>query len=128
MDEHTQASREEYLPGEVVECYIQPDPREVVERYSRPLPGRRAVPPQPRRRSRRGLWVFSAVPGGDSWVPPLALCCGTTAREKARDDRFVLTIMMERDSSAAMEEITIPTYPTGQGVELTVETRPVGGS
>ena len=123
MDEHTQTSREECLPGEVVECYIQPDPREVVERYSRPFPGRRVAPPQPHRRSRKGLWVFllclvvtvGATIGALLW---------NNAREKARDDRFYYDYD-ERDSSVAMEEITIPTYPTGQGVELTVE--PAGG-
>ena len=124
MDEYTQTSREVYLPGEVVERYIQPDPREVVERYSRPLPGRRAAPAQPRRRqSRKGLWVFLLCLGVTMGITAGALLW-YNAREKARDDRFYYDYE-EQDSSLDMEEITIPTYPTGQGAELTVE--PAGG-
>ena len=124
MDEHTHGpAGEERLPGEVVERYMQPNPREVVERYSRPLPGRPAVPAQPRRKSRKGLWVFLLC---------LVVTVGATAgallwnsgREKDREDRFNYDYE-EQDSSADMEEISIPTYPTGQGAALAVE--PAGG-
>ena len=121
MDEHTQASREERLPGEVVERYIQPDPREVVERYARPLPGHRAAPApaRSRRKSRKGLWVFllclavtaAATAGAWFW---------NSAREQAAEEQFYFDYG-ERDEDADMEAVTIPTYPTGEGAELTVE-------
>ena len=58
-------SREERLPGEVVEVYRQPERREVVETYSRPLPDR-LLPPEPprrpdRKKRKRGLWIFLAL-------------------------------------------------------------------
>ena len=56
MEEREQLTS--HLPGEVVEIYRQPVPGEVVERYSRPLPGQSAPPERPRKKSRRGLWIF----------------------------------------------------------------------
>lgn len=121
MDEHTQDRREERLPGEVVECYIQPDPREVVERYTRPLPGRRSAPEasRSRRRSRKGLWVFLlcfVVVAGAS----IAAWLWSSAREEEQSDHFYYDYE-ERENAASTEEVTIPTYPTGEGAEMRVE-------
>ena len=47
------------LPGEVVIVYRRPQPREVVEQYTRPLPARMIPPKEPKkRRKRRGLVIF----------------------------------------------------------------------
>jgi serine protease Do len=124
MNNNTHASPEQRLPGEVVERYIQPDPREVVERYVRPLPGRRGAPARPfrRGRGRTGLWVFLLCLG-----VTLTLAVGTWAWNTAgevRRDRFSFDYE-ERESSADTEAVTIPTYPYGEGVTLTVA--PAGG-
>ena len=58
MEEEKQLAGEDRLSGEIVEVYRQPLPGEVVERYSRPLPGQSAPPERPRKKSRRGLWIF----------------------------------------------------------------------
>ena len=63
MDE--QLSREKQVPGEVVEIYRQPERREVVEIYSRPLPACLVPPVAPRqpdrKKRKKGLWVFLAL-------------------------------------------------------------------
>ena len=127
MDEHTHASREERLPGEVVERYIQQDPREVVERYSRPLPGRRSAPGNSRgrrRRSRAGLWVFLLC-----LAVTVGLAAGTwfwtQSREQDRQDRFNYDYE-QWEPAADPETVTIPTYPYGEGAALSVE--PAGGT
>ncbi|HJB31759.1 MAG TPA: trypsin-like peptidase domain-containing protein [Candidatus Oscillibacter excrementavium] len=111
-----------HLPGEVVEIYRQPVPGEVVERYSRPLPGRSTPPAQPRKKSRRGLWIFLiglavvlGIAAGVlvwSWLSPGRIL-----------DRFEYwyDYGWEEDAEAS-GEITIPTYPTGEGATLEVET------
>ena len=51
------------LPGEVVETYRQPEHREVVGTYTRPLPRKLCPPPppaEPPKRRKKGLWIFLA--------------------------------------------------------------------
>ena len=128
MDEEKYTGWEEWLSGEAVEQDTQPDPREVVERYSRPLPGHRSAPRNSRRRrrqrSRTGLLVFLLClavllgAAGGSWV-------WNVLQEDTRRDSYYFDYE-ERDPSADTKAVTIPTYPTGQGAELTVE--PAGGT
>ena len=111
-----------HLPGEVVEIYRQPVPGEVVERYSRPLPGRGAPPERPRKHRRRGLWIFLiglavvlGIAAGVlmwSWLAPGRIL-----------DRFEYWYDYggEEDTETS-GAITIPTYPTGEGATLEVET------
>ena len=111
-----------HLPGEVVEIYRQPVPGEVVERYSRPLPGRSAPPERPRKKSRRGLWIFLIC---------LAVVLGIVAGVLVWNwlapgrytDRFEYWYDHGWEEDAETSgEITIPTYPTGEGAALEVET------
>ena len=128
MDEHKYTDWESRPFGETAEQDTQPDPREVVERYTRPLPGHRSAPRNPRRRRRRrsrtGLLVFLLClavmlgAAGGSWI-------WNTLQEDTRQDPFYFDYD-ERDPSADTEAVTIPTYPAGQGAELTVE--PAGGT
>ena len=47
------------VPGEVVIVYRQPQPREVVEQYTRPLPARMIPKKEPKKRRKRlGLIIF----------------------------------------------------------------------
>ena len=120
MEEREQLTS--HLPGEVVEVYRQPVPGEVVERYSRPLPGQSAPPERPRKKSRRGLWIFLiglavvlGIAAGVlvwSWLSPGRIL-----------DRFEYwyDYGWEEDAEAS-GEITIPSYPTGEGATLVVET------
>ena len=120
MEEREQLTS--HLPGEVVEVYRQPVPGEVVERYSRPLPGQSTPPERPRKKSRRGLWIFLiglavvlGIAAGVlvwSWLSPGRIL-----------DRFEYwyDYGWEEDAEAS-GEITIPTYPTGEGATLEVET------
>lgn len=125
------------LPGEIVEVYRQPDPREVVEHYCRPLPetysARQAASPLElwdipipapvadraarRRRRRRGLWVFTAC---------VALLVAMTAairiweeRNRSFRDSFE-HYGWDYEEEDLPEEITIPRWPTGQDARLTV--------
>ena len=110
-------------PGEVVEVYRQRDRREVVEVYSRPLPGRAAkdrepVSPLPtRKRKKRGLWIFLGC-----FFAVVLLAAAAWAlnnwRMWSRQDPFEQYYYYEETDLSS--EITIPTWPTGQGVTLTV--------
>lgn len=124
MEECSETSREERIPGEVVEIYRQPDIREVVEMYIRPLPG---VPStakaakasaKPKGRKRLGLWIFLACV---AVVVVLAVGArvldGMSAREKHDPFEWYYD---EYEMDDVPTEITIPTFPTGQGAELTV--------
>lgn len=106
------------LPGEVVEIYRQPERREVVERYVRPLPDAmrpRTEPAPPAvRRSRRGLWIFLI-----SFGAVLLLAAGAwLLNSLAAGDEETWPGGEERGEK---QEITVSRYPTGQGAELTVE-------
>lgn len=124
MEERSETSREERIPGEVVEIYRQPDIREVVEMYIRPLPG---VPStakaaeasaKPKGRKRLGLWIFLTCV---AVVVVLAVGArvldGMSAREKHDPFEWYYD---EYEMDDVPTEITIPTFPTGQGAELTV--------
>ena len=110
-------------PGEVVEVYRQRDCREVVEVYSRPLPGRAAkdrepVSPLPaRKRKKRGLWIFLGC-----FFAVVLLAAAAWAlnnwRMWSRQDPFEQYYYYEETDLSS--EIAIPTWPTGQGVTLTV--------
>lgn len=120
MEERSELWRETHFPGEVVETYRQPDPREVVETYVRPLPGHspasKATPIGKKRK--KGLWIFLAVLAA---AVLLAVGARSLARQYAhahRDpfEKYYEDFYQEETGG----EITIPTWPTGQGVELSV--------
>ncbi|MDO4315589.1 MAG: trypsin-like peptidase domain-containing protein [Oscillospiraceae bacterium] len=125
MEEHSDARLEERLPGEVVETYRQPDPREVVGTYVRPLPGvspAKAPPetaPAGKKRKKTGLWIFLAVLAAAALLAVAARVLEWWRYDHTRRDRFekYYEDYYEEDFSG---EITIPTWPTGLGVELPV--------
>ena len=119
MDE--QLSREERLPGEVVEVYRRPDHREVVEVYSRPLPGYRAPvsqPPVGKKRRKRGLWIFLAC-----FAVLSALAAGawlwSSQKQEASWDGF--DYYYEEREDRGSREITIPQCTAEEGTALVVE-------
>ena len=122
MNEQKLDGRGERLPSEVVEIYSRPLCREVVEVYERPLPSRfaplRTETEMPRRRrSRKGLWIFLLV---FSLIIAAAAVAWFWNREHgAPKDPFEYVPGEPMRKKA--EEITIPTYPYGQGVTLHVE-------
>ena len=121
MEEQELSGREERIPGEIVEVYVQPDLREVVEQYVRPLPGAPAAAAPPRRkRKKTGLWIFLGC-----FALVLALAAGAfvwsqMTRRETVDDWFYYPYDQEREEGEP-QEITIPTYPIGEGAELTLE-------
>ena len=111
-----------HLPGEVVEIYRQPVPGEVVERYSRPLPGRSTPPAQPRKKSRRGLWIFLICLAVVLGIAAGVLVWSWLAPGRYTDRfEYWYDYGWEEDGETSVE-ITIPTYPTGEGAVLEVET------
>ena len=106
------------LPGEVVETYSRPDPREVVEVYTRPLPGiprQKAAPPAGKKK-RKGLWIFMGC-----LAVAVALSVTAFAWRQLRNfgrDRFGQYSPYEVETEPG--DITIPSWPTGQGVKLDV--------
>lgn len=125
--EHWNEQQTQRLPGEVVEVYRRNDPREVVETYSRPLPGRvdtAAAPealPVKKKKSRKGLWIFLAC----LLVLSLISAAGIFLYE------WILPSISfhgeyyfgphDAYHSSINEEVTIPTYPIGQGGTLAVQ-------
>lgn len=106
----------ERLPGEIVETYQRGNSREVVETYVRPMPGvarRTAVLPRARQRNRKkGLFIFLGClllavlltlgawwlsPPGEDWLP---------------GEGF--------GDSLLHSEVTIPSYPYGEGASLEI--------
>ena len=128
MREQQQPGREERLPGEVtetyrrpaeeiVEVYRQPVPGEVVERYVRPLPGRRTPPAARPGNRHRGVWIFvvcmtvvlGIAAGAGAWV------LFFSDRAAGNSDLYGMEEM-----ASGEEEISIPTYPWGEGVTLDI--------
>ena len=106
------------LPGEIVETYSRPDPREVVEVYTRPLPGVRqqkaALPAG--KKKRKGLWIFVGC-----LAVAVALSVAAFAWRQLRSfgrDRVEQYHPYEVETEPG--EITMQTWPTGQGVKLDV--------
>ena len=109
-------------PREVVEVYRPKEPQEVVEVYTRPLP--RAMIPKPltptqKRKKKRGkavilfavFMVTAAVSAAAArFLPRLWTISGENY------DDIIPSGSYEEDST----EITIPTYPFGQGAQLTI--------
>ena len=132
MDERDEIRREDRHPLEVVETYRRSAPQhlpgEKILTYRRPLLGAAAslsAPPPPlekkpaRRRGRkRGLIIFLACFGvvavlaGASWLLE-------DWGEPARDDSFE-QYYDELPAAEGSGEITIPTWPVGQNVSLTI--------
>ena len=124
MEQEKMTAGEKTLPAEVVETYRQPRRNEVVETYVRPLPERMlpvpsqlAEMPPLRRKGRRGLWIFLAcllviaVGSGAAWL--------WNRSQTPRWDGF--DYYYDEHESQEPEEISIPTYPYGQGAVLSVE-------
>ena len=109
-------------PREVVEVYRQPNLREVVESYRRPLPARRGRKPAPHgapagRRRRSGLWKFVAC---------VAFLVGITvaARWVAGDTPGLPGKGNGEITRLEEEKITIPPWPVGQEASLEVSREP----
>ena len=123
MEERNDACREERFPGEIVETYRQKEYREVVERYVRPLPVRmcsRQVQPVSRPRSRRRMWIFLACFG-----VVILLSAGVTLWNWLRPQPDSASDPYEwdfdgYDEDLMDEEVSLPTWPAGQGAELAV--------
>lgn len=117
MEEQNLLDRTEPLPGEVVEYYYQPEAREVVETYVRPLPGRSAKPARVRRkRKKTGLWVFLIC-----FTVTLGIAGAAYVLNQIYEQQQPEFYYYEEPGDTSGEEITIPTYATGQGVTLAVE-------
>ena len=98
---------------EIVETYRQPDRREVVEEYSRPLPGYKCVQAEPPRHKNRKktLLIFLICFAVIAVLATGAAILAHQNKEPAEDD-------LQGDFSS--DEITIPSYPTGRGVMLPI--------
>ena len=100
---------------EIVEVYRQPECREVVEVYSRPLPGYQKEwegLPAPRRNRRKGIIVFLIC-----FVLVVLMAVGAALLAQRKHDFKQNEVGQQKEISG---EITIPTFPTGQGVKLPI--------
>lgn len=117
------------LPNEVVEIYRQPPLGEVVEQYSRPLPGvprreaQSAVPSKQARRkhSKKGLWIFLGCAALAAVLAAAAVFWDWSVPRHNRIDPFDFDFDY-RDSGEdrGSQEIAIPAWPAGQGCSLPV--------
>lgn len=111
--------REERLPGEVVETYRPRDTREVVETYVRPLPGlsrKSQSSVRSSRRRRTGLRAFLICLCVSVLLAAGAWCLSVYQQSQRQDDPGA-----EEESPGKGQEITIPTYPYGEGASLSLE-------
>ncbi len=107
-------------PREIVEVYRQPDCREVVESYRRPVPSGRQRPAssrkkrQDRRRPGRkqGLYRFLIC---------VAALVGLTAAAKTVEHLAFRDEWQPGDAVYETQEITIPGWPADQGAALAVD-------
>ncbi len=135
MDERNQTGREGRLPNEIVETYRRPAsrhlPGERVLTYRRPPAsgltpaagpehgGRQEETASPRRkRRRRGLWIFLACFAGIVLLAGVSLLLEGRSTE-IREDPFE-QYYDEEPIHETSGEITIPTWPSGQGGSLTL--------
>ena len=104
------------LGQEIVEVYRQPEYREVVEVYSRPLPGyrkgREEELPAPRKNRRKGVIIFLIC-----FVLVVLMAVGAVLLAQKKHEVKPNEGVPQKESS---EEISIPAYPTGQGVKLPI--------
>ena len=134
MDERNQTGREGRLPNEIVETYRRPAsrhlPGERVLTYRRPPAsgltpaagsehgGRQEETASPRRKRRRGLWIFLACFAGIVLLAGVSLLLEGRSTE-IREDPFE-QYYDEEPIHETSGEITIPTWPSGQGGSLTL--------
>ena len=104
------------LGQEIVEVYRQPEYREVVEVYSRPLPGYRKEweeeLPAPRRNRKKGIIIFLIC-----FVLVVLMAVGAVLLAQKKHEVKPNEGAPQKESS---EEISIPAYPIGQGVKLPI--------
>lgn len=105
-------------PGEVVEYYEHPLAREVVEYYVQPrlLPGRKP-PKNVKRRSKKGLWIFLICCGLVA-----VLAAGTMLWQKSQSQPSYGSGSWDEQQETTSDKVTIPTYPTGQGAQMALNT------
>lgn len=124
MEGRDEIRREELLPGEVVEVYRQKDPREVVETYVRPLPGTAPVkrlearPPEREKRKKTGLWIFLTCV-----AVAVVLAIGARILDRIFYREYLDPFEWRHDEyemDEGSKEITISSWPTGQGANLPV--------
>lgn len=97
---------------EIVETYRQPDHREVVEVYSRPLPGAGSAPaeePAVQKRRKKGLRIFLICFAVVLLAAGAALLFQWGQEQNQADG-----------GQPDVREISIPSFPTGQGVTLPI--------
>ena len=126
MEQRNENTTENRLPNEVVEVYRQPGPQEVVEVYSRLLPWLKtaqpapAIPARPRQKL-LWLWVFLGCFAVTAALAVAAHLLQPEPEPETDDDPFFKwhgEIQIDRDEASG--EITIPSWPVGQGAELDV--------
>lgn len=115
---HLEQINEVRVPGEVVEYYEHSAAREVVEYYVQPrlLPGRRA-PKAVKKKSKKGLWIFLAGCGLLAAVTTGVLLWQRTAPLPSYGGH-----QWEEEQETVSDKVTIPTYPTGQGAKMGLNT------
>lgn len=126
MENRNENTTETRLPNEVVEVYRQSGPQEVVEVYSRPLPWLKTVQPAPAkparpRRKLLWLWVFLGCFALTVVLAVAAYLLQPEPEPERDDDPFFKwhgEIQIDRGEES--DEITIPSWPVGQGAELDV--------
>lgn len=98
---------------EIVHIYRPEERREVVECYARTLPRRLLPVPAPRKKSRKGLWIFLGL-----LLAAVLLTAGSWAVNAYWDSDEEPWEGSWETLTKNEREITIPSYPYGQGVEL----------
>jgi len=127
MEQWSENNRQDgRFPGEVVEVYRQPDYREVVEVYSASLPrvmrpeaAQTAVTPEKRRRKKKGLYIFLGCLLAVVVLAVLSMLIGGGEKgENPRENGGFEWYYEEFRGGTGSGEITLPTWPVGQGAEL----------
>lgn len=101
---------------EIVETYRQPDHREVVEVYSRHLPGCKTAQmeePVVRTKRKKKLWIFLGCAAVVLLAAGVALLIHWMQGQNRANENPAGT--------PDGQEISIPAFPTGQGVTLPIE-------